>query len=173
MYILRNVKPNKLVIPFESASGVKMNDYSRKLQRAATDFGIDETFEKASKKINEHYGIDVSISGVRAVTYKHAYAIEKQQHKELKRVKSVYSPRHAHVLEDGTACVVVETDGTMVPIVNTDCTGYKVELMSHVNQTIISGKILVNKEKGRVHLHFLNDEGKSVSKSLKSIGYKL
>jgi|GEM_PF-3025114 len=170
---MRDVKPNKRVVPFESVSGAKMNSYSRKLQRAATDFGIDETFEKASQKIYEHYGIEVPVSGIRTVTYKHAYAIEKQQHTELKKIKSVYSPIHAHPLGEGTKYIVAETDGTMVPIVITNYTGYKVELMSHANQTIISGKILVNKEKEKVRLHFLNAEGKAISKSLKSICCKL
>ena len=170
---MRNVKPNKRVVPFESVSGARMNSYSKRLQRAATDFGIDETFEKASQKMREHYGIEVPVSGIRTVTYKHAYAIEKQQHNELKKIKSVYSPINARALEEGTKYIVAETDGTMVPIVITNCTGYKVELMSHAGQTITSGKILVNKEKGRVRLHFLNAECKPISKSLKSIGCQL
>lgn len=167
---MRDVKPNKSIVPFESSTGTKMNNYSRKLQRAATDFGIDETFDKASKKINEHYGIKIPISGIRNVTYKHAYAIEKQQQKQLQKMKSIYSPRHRKSLKKGTKYIVAQTDGTMIPIVNTNCTGYKVEIMLHANQTITSGKILVNQENGKIQLHFVNADGKPMSKSLQDIG---
>jgi hypothetical protein len=160
-------------MPFESFSGTKMDSYSRRLQRALTDFGIDETFEEASKKIYEHYKIEIPISGIRTITYKHANAIKKQQHAELNRCKSVYSPRYAVTLGEGAQYIVAQTDGTMVPIVSTNCTGYKVELMLHTNQTITSGKILVNKINKKVSLHFINDEGKKVSKSLSGIGCKL
>lgn len=170
---MRDVKPSKRVTPFESFSGTKMNNYSRRLQRSLTDFGIDETFEKASKKMYEHYGIEIPISGIRVITYKHANAIKKQQCSELNKIKSVYSPRHANTMESSTEYIVAETDGTMVPIVSTNCTGYKVELMSHTNQVVTSGKILVNKAKEKVRLHFINNDGKSVSKSLGNIGCKV
>jgi len=37
-----------------------------------TDFGADESFEKAVGKLKEHYGVDVPVSAVREVTLQHA-----------------------------------------------------------------------------------------------------
>lgn len=47
---------------------MKPRGYSGPLQRAMTDFGADESFEKAVGKLKEHYGVDVPVSAVREVT---------------------------------------------------------------------------------------------------------
>ncbi len=72
------------------------------------DFGADVPFAKASTKLKEHYGIEVPVSAIRAVTEKHgavALAREKQG-----------SP-----LPDrpGVAVLIAEADGSMVPVVET------------------------------------------------------
>jgi hypothetical protein len=107
------------MVPFEVYGEVAMNHYSKPLQRRMVDFGIDESFEDAHTKMVEHYGIDVPVSGIRKVTLKHANNIRKLQVKQLDYIKEVYSPLDMHLLEPGKSNVVVETDGTMIPIVDT------------------------------------------------------
>lgn len=49
--------------------------YSLPLQRALTDFGIEESFARAVERVKEHYGIDVPASAIRQVTETHAAAV--------------------------------------------------------------------------------------------------
>jgi len=72
-----------------------------------TDFGADDSFAKASVKMEEHYGIIVPVSAMRTITEKHAEAI-----KTIPIETTL--PEH-----DGKDCIIAETDGTMIPIV--DC----------------------------------------------------
>lgn len=44
-----------------------------------TDFGADESFGKAAKKIKEHYGIEVPTSAARTVTQAHGEAMLQQE----------------------------------------------------------------------------------------------
>jgi hypothetical protein len=72
-----------------------------------TDFGADNSFAKSSAKMVEHYGIIVPVSAMRSITEKHAEAI-----------KTI--PLETTIpLQDGKDCIIAETDGTMIPIV--DC----------------------------------------------------
>lgn len=74
-----------------------------------TDFGADSSFEKACKKLHEHYGITVPPGAERRITEKHA-----RRMRELQVL-------HTEIPEAGTVeCLVAQTDGTMVPIVTTD-----------------------------------------------------
>ena len=77
-----------------------------------TDFGADSSFEKACKKLQEHYGITVPPSAARRITEEHAQRMREMQ------------VLHAEIPEQGTVtCIVGETDGTMLPIVTTECDG--------------------------------------------------
>jgi hypothetical protein len=72
------------------------------------DLGADESFVSASKKLKEHYGIDVPVGMIRAVTEEHgatALAREKQ----------------GSALPDrpGVAVLIAEADGSMIPVVET------------------------------------------------------
>ena len=40
-----------------------------------TDFGADEPFAAAAAKVREHYGIDVPVGAVRAITEQHGAAM--------------------------------------------------------------------------------------------------
>lgn len=63
----------KRVRPFEKAAHVICRGYSLPLQRVMTDFGADESFSGAAKKIKEHYGIEVSVLAThRKLVYKEA-----------------------------------------------------------------------------------------------------
>jgi hypothetical protein len=81
---------------------------SAALQRAITDFGADDPFTGASAKLREHYGIDVPVSTVRAITEHHGAAMGARQ--------TQGSPWPD---EPGVGVLIAEMDGSMVPRVET------------------------------------------------------
>lgn len=69
-----------------------------------TDFGADESFGAAAKKINEHYGIEVPISATRKVTQAHGESmLQEEPQSELGK--------------QGARLVIAGMDGSMIPIV--------------------------------------------------------
>jgi hypothetical protein len=71
------------------------------------DFGADDSFARAATKMEEHYGIVVPYSAMRTITEKHAEAM-----KTIPLTTNIPSG-------NGKDCIIAETDGTMIPIV--DC----------------------------------------------------
>jgi hypothetical protein len=94
-----------VVRPFSQAIGVTCRSYSLPLQRRMTDFGADVPFGKVSEKLQEHYGISVPTSSARTITERHAQTIHEQEELRTEIPDSA-----------GSACIIAETDGTMVPI---------------------------------------------------------
>lgn len=62
------------VRPFCQRADISRRAYSLPLQRALVDFGSDESFLDATKKVREHYGIEVPVSAARQHTLEHAKA---------------------------------------------------------------------------------------------------
>ena len=83
--------------------------YSQPLQRRITDFGADVPFAKISFKLKEHYGIEVPTSSAQNITETHALKIRENEYLETE------IPEQA-----GVERIVVEMDGSMIPIVTTD-----------------------------------------------------
>ncbi len=79
------------------------------LQRIIVDFGADHSFGRVPKKLQEHYGIEIAVSTIRALTEKHASKIYEQE-KVAKKVPN----------EAGSEIQIGEMDGSMIPIINTD-----------------------------------------------------
>jgi hypothetical protein len=77
------------------------------LQRAITDFGADVSFEQTSKKMLEHYGVELPSSTIRLIVEEHAHNIEKNLDK-LQAKKS-----HKEVPKT----IIAQIDGGMVPVV--------------------------------------------------------
>lgn len=71
------------------------------LQRAMVDFGSDESFLDATKKVREHYGVEVPLNAARQHTLGHARAIGALEHKPAAPAK----------------VVITGMDGSMIPIV--------------------------------------------------------
>jgi hypothetical protein len=88
---------------------VRARSYSQPLQRRITDFGADVPFGKISCKLKEHYGINVPTSSARNITEGHARKIRESEYLETEIPEKT-----------GVDRIVVETDGTMIPIVTTD-----------------------------------------------------
>ena len=114
------MSPSKTITAFELSSGVSNHCYSELLQRRLTDFASDTSFGNAAKKAKEHYGIDIPVSGIRNTTLLHASNMLQIMINELKSIKEVYSKRHRKQLKPGVKQIITETDGCMIPIVETN-----------------------------------------------------
>lgn len=101
---LRRGRRGAQVRPFCQQARIRSREYSLPLQRALTDFGADHSFQEASKKMREHYGVEVPASGARSCTLAHAKASGAIQH--------AAPPEPVQTL-------VTEIDGTMLPMVAT------------------------------------------------------
>lgn len=95
--------------PFATQAGVECRGCSRRLQRALTDFGADEAFAPAARKVREHYGVEVNAERVRQVCLQHATALAAVAPLPCTKLRAA-----------GPAWIVAEADGTMLPIVETD-----------------------------------------------------
>ncbi len=81
-----------------------------------TDFGADESFGNAVKKMKEHYGIEVPTSAVRKVTLEHGEAMLQEEPK-------------SDLGKQGARLVIAGMDGSMIPMVSikTDKKGRKIK----------------------------------------------
>lgn len=102
--------------PFKLSSGVNTRSYSMPLQRVMTDFGADSSFAGAIIKTKEHYGISIPISSERTITLRHANKMKQQLKQEVTQANK-RSNKKALTTRDGSAFIVSETDGSMIPIV--------------------------------------------------------
>lgn len=91
--------------PFCLAARVRCRGVSLGLERVLTDFGADSSFAKAVAKVAEHYGVEVSESGVCAVTEKHGLQMQIEM-----EVDERMPPK-------GVKELLGETDGAFIPIV--------------------------------------------------------
>jgi len=90
---------------FSSRACVKSRGYSLPLQRAITDFGVEESFVRATARLKEHYRIDVPPSAIREITETHAAAAAK------------FAVRDAGSEAPVVQCIIAEMDGSMIPMV--------------------------------------------------------
>ena len=89
------------VRPFCQEGAIRHRGYSLALQRALVDFGADDSFLAATRKMREHYGVEVPLAAARQQTLTHAKAIGALEHKPAAPAPTVVS----------------SLDGSMVPIV--------------------------------------------------------
>jgi hypothetical protein len=92
------------VRPFSQRHGLKHRGASLRLERALVDFGAEESFERAASRVQEHYGVKVSVWRVRWATYQHARACGSCSKKA--------SAQKA-------ATLITQMDGSMIPTVKT------------------------------------------------------
>lgn len=90
--------------PFCEQAKISSREYSLPLQRALSDFGADHSFVEATKKMREHYGVELPASGARTCTLAHARASGAVKHETAKQSVKI---------------LITEMDGTMLPIVAT------------------------------------------------------
>jgi hypothetical protein len=90
------------VRPFCERAKIKQTAYSRPLPRALTDFGAEESFVRATRKMRAHYGIELPASGARPQTLTHAKAS---------------GGREPEAPKPAVKTLVTEMDGCRLPIV--------------------------------------------------------
>lgn len=93
--------------PLIHTVGVMPRGKSRRLQRALTDFGCEQSFARAAVSLREHYGFELGASAVRTVTLHHAKKAKAQLEKDYAepfRILPAVSEKH----------VIAEVDGTMI-----------------------------------------------------------
>jgi hypothetical protein len=95
--------------PFRDAAQVTCRGCSVPLQRVIVDFGSDNTFGRTPNKLEEHYGISLPSSTIRHLTEHHA-----------KQMQKPIEPHSTYPESAGCETLIVETDGSMIPIVVTD-----------------------------------------------------
>lgn len=99
-----------MVRPFSLSSELSCRCYSLPFQRRITDFGSEKSFDRAAAQTKEHYNVDISASTVRRITEGHGAQIE--GHPEL--------IQGAKRTIDDASLLIIETDGSMIPIVEID-----------------------------------------------------
>lgn len=77
------------------------------MQRALVDFASDVSFNRATEKLLEHYGIELSASTIREITQQHGGRMLEQQ----QQLFTELGP------EAGFEQLLTQTDGSMVPLV--------------------------------------------------------
>lgn len=97
----------KLYRPFQSAAQINCRGYSKRLQRAITDFGVDDPFGRAAEKVKEHYGISIASGAAATITERHARCI----------TEADTTPQARPTNEPLT--LIAEVDGSMIPVVQT------------------------------------------------------
>lgn len=84
--------------------GIKNHGYSKRCQKLMTDFGIEESFGAAAKRMKEHHGVDINVSAIRKITEFHAGRSEDFQ--------TEFDMTNRPVEQ-----MILEMDGEMVPLV--------------------------------------------------------
>jgi hypothetical protein len=102
-------RPGKQFRPFSYSAGIQNRGCSLPLQRIVVDFGADHAFGRVPEKLQEHYGIEISVSTIRMLTESHANQMYEQQ-KEAKTIPE----------DVGCQIQIGEIDGSMIPIVTID-----------------------------------------------------
>lgn len=98
--------------PFQRLTGLRSRGKSLALRRVLTDFGAEKSFALASEQLREHYGIELDPSSVRQVVLEQARRAEELVNKEHWEAITSYQGEKRR--RDGVACLIVESDGSMV-----------------------------------------------------------
>jgi len=154
------------VRPFSSSAGVTCRSRSQLLERALVDFGADESFANAARKIREHYGVTVSESTTRLDVEKHAKQIERLDKKECLEYKK------ADAME-----IIGELDGSMVPIVSQkQCESRVSDKRKNKTYEWKEARLAVARAKGRVDANYAAvigpscEAGDQLAKAVKRAG---
>jgi hypothetical protein len=87
--------------PFYQLTGIQHRDYSNRLQRVMTDFGAEDSFQRATARLKEHYGLAVNPEAIGQQTLHHGKAIG-----------AMVPLPHPAAKE-----LVTEMDGSLIPVV--------------------------------------------------------
>lgn len=91
---------------------VRSRRCSLPLQRGVCAFGLEESFEKAAVSVFEHYGFELPLSAVAAVTRRNAGRIAQSQRQSVRNGSALPAL--------GVNELIAEADGSFIRIVSTD-----------------------------------------------------
>jgi len=112
------------------------------LQRALVDFASDVSFDRTGEKLLEHYGVELSISTIRRITQRHGAQLRDQQQQLIAQLGP----------EAGLPQLVTETDGSMVPLV--ESSGKATDRRKHKGLFWGEARLSVAREVGSVTPRF-------------------
>lgn len=95
------------VRPLPEGVGIAPRGCSRRLQRVLSDFGSEQSFGRAARSVQEHYGFEISASTVRQITLAQALRARKQ-------LEAHYQEPFRLLPAMGAAHLIAEADGTMI-----------------------------------------------------------
>jgi hypothetical protein len=125
------------------------------LQRVLVDFGADHAFGQVPDKMKEHYGIELCVSTIRHLTEHHAQRVSTAQALD----KPTPYPTHA-----GSARLILETDGSMIPIVEVDADAP--DKRKHKTESWKEARLCLAHEHGKTQVHF----GGAFQESVDTVG---
>ena len=96
--------------PAREKLGITRGRRSLRVERALSDFGIEESFERASKRFEEHYGWSVGRTSILRLTEHMGEEAEQYVAKRLSKVSEEYNKPLAE--RPGVDGMVVEMDGS-------------------------------------------------------------
>ena len=99
----RSVRPTQTVL------GVWYRGRTRAVDRALTDFGAEESFGRAAKRFEEHYGYEVGRTSVLRIVESYAKEAESYVAERLSKMDTAYQERLKQ--RPGVAAMLVEMDG--------------------------------------------------------------
>ena len=105
-YLWKNGEGSK---PLIDDLGITHHGRTETVNRALTDFGIEDSFAQASKRFEEHYGFKISATTVDRVTKASALQAEAIWRRDCERVKSCYE--QAPTPNGMSEPMLVELDG--------------------------------------------------------------
>ena len=101
---------SQTVRPLGRLLGLKPRGSTLNLQRAVVDFGAEESFARASERLEHHHQVKLSESTIRKITLEHASNIQQI---------STAEGSSGLLPAKGPESIVAEIDGTMLPTVTT------------------------------------------------------
>ena len=105
-YIYNDGKHRASTRPFSEFTGINSGYFSLKLQRIITDFSINNNFRDVSKKLKEHYNLDIGTTSIKSILYNKVGVYTKDFYEHLISKGKI---TEALVLE-------VQVDGVFIPI---------------------------------------------------------
>ncbi|MEQ1850618.1 MAG: hypothetical protein ABMA01_03400, partial [Chthoniobacteraceae bacterium] len=93
--------------PFAGHAKVSGRCKSLRLERAMCDFGIEDSFASANKRLLEHYGFKLHAGAMRSATLKHAARAEI-------KLKAEYAQPYRKLPAQGAGVIIAEADGSML-----------------------------------------------------------
>ena len=158
--------------PFAARIQVTARGCSRRLARAAADFGCEKSFARASEQLFEHYAVRLGPSSLREVTLRQARTIAARA--------AGAGPVRTLPKRGAAPVILAEADGTMLPIVETSASAPKGDKRKSRQVRWQEARLAAARAKGSTRTHFgatlegsVEEAGVRWSQAAKAAGWGL